>query len=76
MTYDKFPTLVSEFEESLDETEEEETTEPEKEGADSDKDLEEETRTWTEIKEVIDRNGYDLRVRLTDGIPDMYLEKA
>jgi len=41
-----------------------------------DKDLEAETRTWTEIKEVIDRNGYDLRVRLTDGIPDMYLEKA
>jgi hypothetical protein len=40
-----------------------------------DKDLENETRTWAEIKEVTDRNGYDLRIRLTDGVPDMYLEK-
>lgn len=38
--------------------------------------LEEEIEVWKEIKAVLDHKGYQLRTRLVEGMPDIYLEKT
>jgi hypothetical protein len=41
-----------------------------------DKELENEGRTWAQINEVLKSNGYNLNLRLVDGLPDLFLSKV
>ena len=38
-----------------------------------DKELENEVKMWKKVKQLLDTEGYEIRVRLIDGQPDMYL---
>lgn len=38
-----------------------------------DTELENEVKMWKKVKQLLDTEGYEIRVRLVDGLPDLYL---
>ena len=38
-----------------------------------DTELENEVKVWKKVKQLLDTEGYEIKVRLVDGMPDLYL---